>query len=86
MMRMKEKINISFKEYDAEHFVVLLKRNSINLFMDFGLSGFENEMEYWDMPTRLVDFMGEKGFLFNNKIDKIDLKDEIERFIIHNNI
>ena len=83
---MKEKINIIFKEYDDEHFVALLKRNSVNLFMDFGLCDFENEMEYWDMPTRLIDFMGEKGFLFSNKINKLDLKDEIERFIIHNDI
>ena len=83
---MKEKVNIIFKEYDDENFFVLLKRNSVNLFMDFGLCGFENEMEYWDMPTKLIDFMGEKGFLFSNEIDKIDLKDEIERFIIHNDI
>lgn len=84
--KMKEKINIIFKEYGAEHFVVLLKRGSANLFMDFGLCGFESEMEYWDMPTRLIDFKGEKGFLFSNKTNKTDLKDEIERFIIHNNI
>ncbi len=83
---MKEKINIIFKEYDVGHFVVLLKRNSVNLFMDFGLCGFENEMEYWDMPTKLIDFMGEKGFLFSNKINKSELKEEIERFIIHNDI
>lgn len=83
---MKEKINIIFKEYDAEYFVVLLKRGSVNLFMDFGLCGFESEMEYWDMPTRLIDFKGEKVFLFSNKTNKTDLKDEIERFIIHNNI
>lgn len=83
---MEEKISIIFKEYDADHFVVLLKRNSVNLFMDFGLCGFENEMEYWDMPTKLIEFKGEKGFLFSNKINKMDLKDEIGRFIIHNEI
>ena len=83
---MKEKINIIFKEYDAEHFVVLLKRGSANLFMDFGLCGFENEMEYWDMPTKLIEFKGEKGFLFSNVIGKEELKEEIQRFIIHNDI
>ncbi len=75
-----------FEKYDDEHFVVLLKRNSKNLFMDFGLCNFESEMEYWDMPTKLIDFMGEKTFLFSNEIDKSELKDEIERFIAHNEI
>lgn len=83
---MKEKIDISFVEYDAENFVVFLKRNSINLFMDFGLCSFEDEMEYWDMPTKLIDFMGETGFLFSNKTDKMELKDEIQRFANHNDI
>lgn len=83
---MKDKVDIIFKEYDNENFFVLLKRNSINLFMDFGLCSFENEMEYLDMPTKLTDLMGETGFLFSNEIDKSVLKDEIERFIIHNDI
>lgn len=83
---MKEKVNVIFKEYDDKNFFVSFKRNSVNLFMDFGLCGFENEMKYQNMPTKLIDFMGEKGFLFCNEINKSDLKDEIERFIIHNDI
>lgn len=55
---------VQIQEYDADHFVVLLKRNPVNLFMDFGLCGFENKMEYWDMPTKLIEFKGEKGFYF----------------------
>lgn len=81
-----EKINISFVEYDNESYVVFLKRKSDNLFMDFGLCGFETEMEYWDMPTKLIEFKGEPGFLFSNKIDRLELKDEIERFAKHNDI
>ena len=83
---MKERIDITFEEYDNKHFFVLLKRNSSNVFMDFGLCGFENEMEYWDMPTKLIEFKGEKGFLFSNEIGKEELKEEIQRFIIHNDI
>lgn len=83
---MKEKVNIIFKEYDDDNFFVLLKRNSVNLFMDFGICGFNDEMEYWGMPTKGIVFMGEAGFLFSNEIDKSDVKTEIERFIIHNDI
>lgn len=54
--------------------------------MDFGLCGFETEMEYWDMPTKLIEFKGEPGFLFSNKIDRLELKDEIKRFAKHNDI
>lgn len=83
---MKGEISISFQKYDNEHFIIFMRRNSVNLFMHFGLCGFENEMEYYDMPTKLVDFHGEKGFVFSNKIDKQELNEEIRRFAKHNNI
>ena len=35
---------------------------------------------------KLIEFKGEKGFLFSNEIEKEDLKEEIQRFIIHNDI
>ncbi len=83
---MENKVNIFFSKYDDKHFFVLIKKESKNLFFDLGVCSFEDEMEYWDMPTKLVDFNGEPGYLFNNKLDKNEIKDEINRFIKHNNI
>ena len=85
-MIMKNNVNILFSDYDDEHFFALIKRESKNLFFDLGVCSFEDEMAYWDMPTKLVDFNGEPGYLFNNELDKDEVKDEINRFIKHNNI
>ncbi|MBQ3545173.1 MAG: hypothetical protein IJA34_09330 [Lachnospiraceae bacterium] len=83
---MKQKLEIIFSEYDNENYIVFVKRNEKNLFMDLGICDFEKEMEYWDMPTKIVNYKGEKGYLFSYEIDKIDVKEEIRRFVIHNNI
>lgn len=83
---MKEKIDIIYKEYDEEHYISFFERNSKNVYFEFGLFDFENEMEYWDMPTKLVEHEGKMGYLFNKSIDKLELSDEIERFIKHNDL
>lgn len=83
---MKEKLNINFDKYDDKHFIIFIKRGSNNLFLDFGLCNFEEEMEYWDMPTKLIDFKGEEGFIFDSYIDKRELEEEIQRFVKRNNI
>ena len=82
----RKKAEIIFKEYDTENFIVFIKRDSKNLFMDMGLCNFESEMEYWDMPTKLIEFNGQKGYLFSSKLDILEIKDEIEGFMMHNDI
>jgi hypothetical protein len=79
-------INVIYKDYDENNTFVIFKQNDKNIYFDFGLCGFENEMEYYDIPTKLCEFEGEKGFLFSNKIDKKDLEMEIKRFIKHNEL
>lgn len=49
--------------------------------MDFGLCEFEGEMEYLGMPTQLINYKGEYGFLFNKEVNKNDIEFEIERFV-----
>lgn len=83
---MREELNIIFEEYDDKHYIVFLERGDKNLFLDFGFCNFENEMEYWDMPTKLINFKDKEGFLFDNNIDRWELKEEIKRFAKHNNI
>lgn len=83
---MTDKIDINFNMFDENHYVVIVKRNKVNLFLNFGLCSFEEEMEHWDMPTKLVNYKGEEGFLFKKSINKEEVRDEIERFAKHNDI
>jgi len=79
-------IIISTRNYDENHIFISFKKNGENIFFDFGLCNFENEMELWDMPTKLVKFNDERGFIFNKTISKEDLEMEIKRFILHNKL
>lgn len=78
---MKKGIEIEYRNYNDKYYIVFLRRGKSNLFMDFGLCDFEGEMEYLGMPTQLINYMGEYGFLFDKEINKNDLEDEVERIV-----
>lgn len=77
---MKKEIEIEYKDFNNEYYIVFLRRGKINLFMDFGVCEFEGEMEYLDMPTQLMNYKGEYGFLFNKEVNKSDVEFEVQRF------
>lgn len=79
-MIMKKEIEIEYKDFNNEYYIVFLRRGKINLFMDFGVCAFEGEMEYLDMPTQLINYKGEYGFLFNKEVNKSDVEFEVKRF------
>lgn len=79
-------LSITFKDFDKEHCIAIIKRGEKNLFLSFGMSNFEEEMEYWDMPTYLADVDGEKGFVFDSIVDKRLVEGEILRFSKHYDI
>lgn len=55
---MKKEIEIEYKDFNNEYYIVFLRRGKINLFIDFGVCEFEGEMEYLDMPTQLINYKG----------------------------
>lgn len=83
---MKKEISIEYKSYNNEYIIVFLKRGSINLFIDFAICEFVGEMEYLNMPTQPMTYMGEKGYLFHKNIDKVFLEQEIKRIADSYNI
>ena len=80
------KVDIIFKDYDENNIFVCFMRDNKNLHLEFGMCSFENEMEYWDMPTVSVEFEGEYGYLFDKNIPRKELIMEFERFITHYNL
>lgn len=83
---MNGNVNLDIKKYDNNHIFITVKRGQNNLYIDLGICQFNEEMEYWDMPTKTGEMDNEFGFIFSNKLDIEDIKMEIERFIVHNNI
>ncbi|CAM4410006.1 hypothetical protein BAMA_24690 [Bacillus manliponensis] len=79
-------INIIYEEFDKDHVILYVEKNGRNMFLTFGLYEFENEMEYWDIPTKLANYNGKMGFVFDKSIDRTILEMEIERFIKHNEL
>ncbi|MGR5961587.1 hypothetical protein ACT7DN_04635 [Bacillus paranthracis] len=52
------KINIIYEDFDKDNIIIFLKKTEETCALLFGLYEFENEMEYWDMPTKLKNIMG----------------------------
>lgn len=83
---MDEKLSIITTEYDMDNIFFVVKKENRNLYVDMGLCQFIEEMEYWGMPLKFGMVNGEAGFIVSKEIDFEDIKMEIERFIIHNDI
>lgn len=75
------KINIIYEDFDKDNIILFFEKKGINMSLTFGLYEFENEMEYWDMPTKLKKHNGRMGFVFDKNINRTDLEMEIDRFI-----
>ncbi|PDY32264.1 hypothetical protein COO17_31215, partial [Bacillus wiedmannii] len=45
------KINIIYEDFDKDNIIIFFEKKGRNMCLTFGLYEFENEMEYWDMPT-----------------------------------
>lgn len=80
------KINIIYEEFDNDNIILFFERNGRNICLTFGLYEFENDMEYWDMPTKIMKYNDKLGFIFDKNINRVDLEMEIERFIRHNDL
>lgn len=74
-------IDIIVKDFDNKSNCFIIKRNGKNIFMEMGVCQFEDDMEYWDMPTKLVEFNGEKGYIFSKDEPIDEVTSEIKRFI-----
>ena len=83
---MNEKLSIITTEYDIDNVFFVVKKDNKNLYVDMGFCHFVEEMEYWDIPLKCGMVNGEAGFIVSKEIDIEDVKMEIERFIIHNDI
>jgi hypothetical protein len=83
---MKREVNILFEPYDKNSTIVFLKSNGKDIGFEFALCEFVAEMNHWDMPTKIGELNGEKGYIFSNSIPKDNIKMEILRFIKHNDL
>ena len=75
------KVDVIYKDYDENNVFVYFLRDGKNIHHEFGICSFENEMEYWDMPTTSVKYENENGYLFSKSISEDELSMEIQRFI-----
>jgi hypothetical protein len=78
---MNNLIKIIVQNYDEKNNIVFVEKQGKNIWSMLSLMQFEDDMEYWDMPTRIEEVDGRKGFLFDNNIDSDNLVLEIQRFI-----
>lgn len=83
---MNANIDIIVSEYGNTDRFVVIKRGNINLYMAMGICQFIDEMKYWGMPAKGGVLNGEAGYIFSKDIEIEDIKMEIERFVVHNNI
>lgn len=74
-------IEITVQNYDEKYNIVFIEKQGKNMWSILSMMQFEDDMEYWDKPTRIEKIDGKKGFLFDKQIDTEDLVLEIERFI-----
>jgi hypothetical protein len=81
-----KKIIISIENYDDDNIIVYCEKDGKNVWKTFGLYNFRDEMDYWEMPTKLKEVNGKSGFVFSKEIDIDLLKSEIDRFICDNKL
>ena len=81
---MKREINVLYKSYDEDHIIVFFESKEKDIGFEFALCEFVAEMNHWDMPTRIGELNGKRGFIFSKSIPKDDIEMEILRFIKHN--
>ncbi len=75
------KINISFKNYNEDHYFVKFTKDNKNIALDLELCEFSADMTHWEIPTQVVEKDNEVGFLISKKVSKERIELEIDRFI-----
>lgn len=83
---MNANIDFIVTDYGNTDRFVVVKRGNSNLYMALGICQFIDEMDYWGMSTKGIVLNGEAGYIFSKDLDIEDVKMEIERFVVHNNI
>jgi hypothetical protein len=75
-----------YKPFDNDNIIVFFESNGKDIGFEFALCEFVNEMNHWNMPTRIEELYGKKGYVFSKSIPKNDIEMEILRFIRHNDL
>ena len=83
---MKREINVLYRPYDKDHIIVFFESKGKDVGFEFALCEFVAEMNHWDMPTKIGELNGKRGFIFSKSIPKDDIEMEISRFIKHNDL
>ncbi|TVX95104.1 hypothetical protein [Cohnella terricola] len=79
-------IEIIVQNFDEKSNIVFVEKKGKNIWSMLSLMQFEDDMEYWDMPTHIRDISGRKGFLFDISINEGRIVSEIQRFIDEHNL
>ncbi|MEL4105381.1 hypothetical protein AAFA46_00885 [Oscillospiraceae bacterium WX1] len=74
-------IQISIKHYDDNNDMVLITKDGKEIWGTMTMMQFEDDMDYFGIPVRLEEKDGQKGYVFNNSIDKELIREETKRFI-----
>jgi hypothetical protein len=81
---LKREIDIVCKSYDQNNTIVFFECKGEDIGFEFALCEFVSEMNHWNLPTRIVELNGKRGFIFSKHLSKEDIEMEILRFIKHN--
>lgn len=78
-------IEIIIEEYDKNHTIAFVEKNSKSMLLIFGLHDFAENMDFWGINVTYGDKNGRHGLIFES-VDKVMIKAEIEIFINQHNI
>lgn len=78
-------IEIVIEEYDKNHTIVFVEKNSKSMLLIFGLHDFYENMDFWGINVTYGDKNGRDGLIFES-VDKVMIKAEVEIFINQYNL
>lgn len=78
-------IEIAMEEYDKDHVIAFVEKNSKSMLLIFGLYDFAENMDFWGINVTYGDKNGRGGLIFENT-DREAAKAEIEIFIYQYNL
>lgn len=83
---MKNKIEIIYEDYDEDNYFVCFVRDNNDTGIEFALCDFVDEMNHWDIPTRIANKNEKVGYVISKKVPKDLINTEITRFKKHNQL